>query len=90
MTRTVVESTVLETWLSFEKAAIPADGGPNQRKAMEMAFYGGALAMFELLTRASTQDHDDLPSEREVSTVSALYAELEAWGDRELESRSAQ
>jgi len=79
-------TTVREAWLAFEEAAIPKDAGPNQRKAMEMGFYGGALAMFNLLAVASSQDSGE-PTDREVDAVSTLYDELDKWGDEQTAAR---
>ncbi len=81
------ETTVADAWQSFEKAAIPNGAGPNQRKAMQMAFYGGALAMFDLLARASTQNDDEEPSDREMLSVKTLYDELDKWGDEQVADR---
>lgn len=70
----VVEKTVRDAWLNFRRASIPKEAHKSQHEAMEMAFYAGGMATFELLVRATADSPD------KGDDVSKLYHELREWG----------
>lgn len=71
-------STVQSLWEGFALTCMPAEAGEVQRTETRLAFYGGALAMFALMTGPIASLDDDAACER----MSALKDEFErhlAW-----------
>jgi hypothetical protein len=73
------EHTIRDTWRSFKDAAISDRATGKEVAVLEMAFYSGAMAMFDLLAKAASQDAGEEPSKRELLTVSTLYTEMQEW-----------
>lgn len=53
------ETTVASLWERFASTCVPADAGPVQRHETRMAFYGGASAMFGLMTGPLAEINED-------------------------------
>lgn len=68
---------ILEGWLSFEAAVIPA-GAVCRSRNSQQAFYAGALTMFNAMMDL---DPGDEPTEGDLEQMDKLLAELQAFGE---------
>lgn len=76
--------TVAQMWAEFEAKVIPPDAGDVQRSEMKLAFYAGALTLFNA---AFSLDPGDEPTTADLERVDALYREINDFHMQEMARR---
>lgn len=66
-----------EGWKSFAAACVPSGAPDVQRRAMEMAFYGGATVLLKVIM--GMLDPGAEPTDADVQKMSDIEAELVAF-----------
>jgi hypothetical protein len=70
-------TTLAEQWQSYEAGVIPRTASPVQRVESRRAFYAGAQALFEILTRGAS-DGDEVTDDDE-QLMLRVNAEIQAF-----------
>lgn len=70
--------TLASEWAKFKRLIVPKDAPEVQIVETRRAFYAGANSMTLCIMAASSDPGDD-PTEADISRMSALYAEIEAF-----------
>lgn len=68
--------TLQDCWVFFSNQVIPEHASPIQHSEMRKAFYGGAAAMFDLVTSVGTTGGDE---DSQVGEIEAFHQELQVF-----------
>lgn len=70
---------IAKAWEEYRTAVVPKEAGPEQLQGTEMAFVGGASAMFGLIVNSVGSGGGE-PTAEEMGRMDALHEELLAHG----------
>jgi len=72
-----MERPIEQMWNDFERRVVPVGAGPQQRRDLRRAFYGGAMVLFERMV--TMLDPDAEPTEGDLRKMDEIHKELQAW-----------
>lgn len=70
----MAEQRMAKAWAGYRAAVVPSGAGPEQLQGTELAFYGGASALFGIIMAALEPGAD--PTEGDLRVMDELYQEL--------------